>query len=62
LRTLRRLPKLIPPDRLAQAADFIARFSALVAGAPWENFTLEINPLKLAAEGAMAVDGLLVLK
>jgi acyl-CoA synthetase (NDP forming) len=62
LRTLRRLPKLIAADRLAQAADFIARFSALVAGAPWESFTLEINPLKLGAEGAMAVDGLLLLK
>lgn len=62
LRTLRRLPKLIAADRLTQAAEFIARFSALVAGAPWESFTLEINPLKLAADGAVAVDGLLVLK
>ena len=61
LRTLRRLPELIAPERLAQAADFIARFSALAAGAPWDAFALEINPLKLTAEGAIAVDGLLVL-
>jgi acetyltransferase len=62
LRTLRRLPRLMPPEGLAQAADFIARFSALVAGAPWPDFTLEINPLKVGKQGALAVDGLLVLK
>jgi acetate---CoA ligase (ADP-forming) len=61
LRTLRRLPELIAAERLREAAAFIAAFSALVAGAPWDDFTLEINPLKLGANGAIAVDGLLLL-
>lgn len=61
LRTLQRLPELISPAALRQAAAFIADFSALAAAAPWPRFTLEINPLKLTADGAIAVDGLLLL-
>ena len=43
------------------AADFVARFSALVATAPWPSFTFEVNPLKVGAERVAAVDGLLVI-
>ena len=44
------------------AADFVARFSSLAASAPWQRFTLEVNPLKLGADAAAAVDGLLLLE
>jgi len=43
------------------AADFAARFSALAASAPWQRFTLEVNPLKLGRDDAAAVDGLLII-
>jgi acetyltransferase len=46
----------------ALAADFVARFSELAAAAPWRRFTLEVNPLKLGAEAAAAVDGLLIIE
>ena len=47
LRTLRRLPEFLSRSPARLAADFIARFSALVASAPWPQFTFEVNPLKL---------------
>ena len=62
LRTIRRLPELICAQQKHQAADFIARFSALVASAPWQRFTFEINPLKLGANDLAAVDGLLIIE
>ena len=61
LRTLRRLPALLSASQRQQAADFIARFSALVATAPWRNFTFEVNPLKLGTDDLAAVDGLLLI-
>lgn len=61
LRTARRHPHLLPPQHRAAAAAFIARFSALAAGAPWEKFTLEVNPVKLGPGAATAVDGLLII-
>jgi acyl-CoA synthetase (NDP forming) len=61
LRTLRRLPDLLPDLRRRLAAGFIARFSALVATAPWPNFTFEINPLKVGQTAVAAVDGLLLI-
>jgi len=62
LRTVRRLPNLFSERQRALAADFVARFSALVATAPWPRFTLEVNPLKLAADACAAVDGLLLIE
>jgi acyl-CoA synthetase (NDP forming) len=62
LRTLRRLPGLVSDHQRTLAADFIARFAALAAGAPWPRFTLEVNPLKLAASDLAAVDGLLLIE
>ena len=61
LRTLQRLPAFLSKEQRALAADFVARFSALVASAPWPSFTFEINPLKVAQNGAAAVDGLLIV-
>jgi acetyltransferase len=61
LRTLRRLPALVSDLQLRLAAGFIADFSALVASAPWQTFTLEVNPLKLGQTDIAAVDGLLIV-
>ena len=51
LRTLRRMPTLLSDQQARQVAAFIAGFSALVASAPWPTFTLEVNPLKVGANG-----------
>jgi acetyltransferase len=61
LRTIARLPTLLPDAERWRAAGFLARFSALIATAPWESFTFEINPLKLGADQMAAVDALLVI-
>jgi hypothetical protein len=61
LRTLQRLPQWLPAARRERAAAFVARFSALAAGAPWPRFTLEVNPLKVGADDCAAVDGLLII-
>lgn len=62
LRTLRRLPGFLPDTQRRLAAGYLARFSALAATAPWERFTLEVNPLKLGRDAVAAVDGLLVIE
>ena len=62
LRTLRRLPEVLSDHQRRQAADFVARFSALVATAPWQRFTFEVNPLKLGRDNLAAVDGLLIIE
>ncbi len=62
LATLRRLPEYLSRRQRELAADFVARFSALAATAPWQRFTLEINPLKLGQDAVAAVDGLLLLE
>ncbi len=62
LRTLRRLPDTLSDTQRRLAADFIARFSALAASAPWPRFTLEINPVQLSTDAIAAVDGLLLLE
>ena len=61
LRTLRRLPALLPEPQHQAAAAFVARFSALVATAPWPRFTLEVNPIVLGDGVCAAVDGLLLI-
>ena len=61
LRTLRRLPGLMSASQRTVTASFIAAFSALAATSPWPRFTLEVNPVKVAADEAAAVDGLLVI-
>ena len=44
------------------AAAFIRRVSQLAAGAPWERFILEINPVLWSRDAAIAVDGLLIIE
>jgi acyl-CoA synthetase (NDP forming) len=61
LRTITRLPTLLPNAGRQRAADFLARFSALVATAPWDSFTFEVNPVKLGTDEMAAVDALLVI-
>ena len=62
LKTIRRLPDFLSDRQRELAADFVARFSSLAATAPWQQFTFEVNPLKLGADAAAAVDGLLLLE
>ena len=61
LSTLARHPSYLTEAQRRAAASFVAGLSALAATAPWPRFTLEVNPLKLAADRAAAVDGLLVV-
>jgi acetyltransferase len=61
LRTIDRLPELLPDIDRRQVSDFVARFSALVATAPWDSFTFEVNPVKIATDELAAVDALLVI-
>jgi acyl-CoA synthetase (NDP forming) len=60
LRRLRVMRKAT--DRLDHLLDFASRFSALAAGAPWQRFVLEVNPVKWTAEEARAIDGLLIIE
>jgi len=62
LRSVRKHPDFLTETQRRAAADFIGRFSALVASAPWRRFTLEVNPLKLDTDAAAAVDGLLIVE
>ena len=62
LRTVRRMPALLSGTQAQHAAHFIANFSQLAASAPWPNFTLEVNPLKLGTDEVAAVDGLLLIE
>ncbi|MBL8702419.1 MAG: acetate--CoA ligase family protein [Alphaproteobacteria bacterium] len=56
---LERGGKAPPIDLLA---DFVARFSAIAAVAPWRRFVIELNPVKWSAKGVTAVDGLLIIE
>jgi len=62
LRIMRRATKLARGADIAAAADFVARFSSLVATAPWQRFVVEVNPIKWSASGVAAVDGLMVIE
>ena len=46
---------------MADLAALVSRFSRLAASAPWPGFAFEMNPVKWRAEGAVAVDGLIVI-
>ena len=61
LRTIERLPALLPDSDRRRASDFLARFSALVATAPWDSFIFEVNPVKIGSDEMAAVDALLVI-
>lgn len=60
---LRSYEKLAPAGAgTNRAAKFVAGFSQLCLSAPWPRFTFEVNPIKWSADGAVAVDGLLVIE
>ncbi len=61
LRTIERLSALLADADRRRAADFLARFSSIVATAPWDRFTFEVNPLKLGTDEVAAVDALVVI-
>lgn len=42
------------------AAEFVASLSRLGASAPYEQFMLEVNPIKWTRDAAIAVDGLII--
>ncbi len=56
------LSRLRIKEESAAAAAFISRLSQLAAGAPWERFILEINPVLWSRDAAVAVDGLLIIE
>jgi len=60
-RALRRLRVMRGAGRLDGLLEFVGRFSALAAAAPWRRFVLEVNPVKWTGE-ACAVDGLLIIE
>jgi acetyltransferase len=62
LRTVKRFPNYLSEAQLAMSGSFLSSFSRLVASAPWPEFTLEVNPLKLSETAAAAVDGLLLIE
>lgn len=62
LRIARRARDAASPLPASSAANFIARFSELAAVAPWPRFVFEVNPIKWSRDGAVAVDGLLIIE
>ena len=59
---LSRVGGAAPPRPDDPASRFVARFSELAATAPWEQFVLEVNPVKWQPDSAIAVDGLLIIE
>ena len=49
-------------ERLSHLAAYCATFSRLVAGAPWDRFVFEVNPVIVRQDLAVAVDGLLIIE
>ncbi|WP_326834178.1 acetate--CoA ligase family protein [Amycolatopsis rhabdoformis] len=61
LRTTGKSKGLSLEDAGAQAVAFLVRFSRFVETLPWPGFVLELNPVSVTAERAVALDGLLVV-
>jgi acetyltransferase len=62
LRIVRNARELDPELDGGPPARFVARFSRLAAAAPWRRFVLEVNPVRVGRDAAVAVDGLLVVE
>ena len=62
LRVVQGAAKLDPAARLQDLADFVAHFSEVAAAAPWQQFTIEINPVKWRPGSVVAVDGLILVE
>lgn len=60
---LTRAGRIPSPDDPAHGhlTRFIFAFSRLAASVPWKKFVLEINPVMASRDGAVAVDGLLLI-
>ncbi|MFI5607880.1 acetate--CoA ligase family protein [Amycolatopsis sp. NPDC051903] len=61
LRTTGKPKGLSLSDAGAQAVAFLVRFARFVERLPWTGFVLELNPVSVTAERAVALDGLLVV-
>jgi acyl-CoA synthetase (NDP forming) len=61
-RALRRLRVMRNAGPLDGLLEFVGRFAALAAAAPWGQFVLEVNPVKWTDDAACAVDGLLIIE
>jgi acetyltransferase len=62
LRIVQRADRIDRSARIAPVAAFVARFSQLVAGASWQRFVFEVNPIKWRGESVVAIDGLLIVE
>jgi acetyltransferase len=60
LRIVRKAGAAVPG--LDAAADYVALFSRIAAGIPWQSFMLELNPLIWSGDAVTAVDGLLLIE
>jgi len=62
LRIVGAAKKLDPQAKLEDLARFVAGFSEVAHSAPWENFVIEINPVKWSGSGVTAIDGLILIE
>ncbi|WP_326834422.1 acetate--CoA ligase family protein [Amycolatopsis rhabdoformis] len=66
LRLLEKLRLARHPNDLAvagkPAAEFLVAFAEFAEGLPWARFVLELNPVSVTPEGAVALDGLLIVE
>jgi acetyltransferase len=62
LRIVAAAGKLDPQAKLDDLASFVADFSEIAHSAPWENFVIEINPVKWSGAGVTAIDGLILIE
>ena len=51
-----------PDAKLEDLAAFVSYFSQVVQSMPWENYVVEINPVKWSGQGVTAIDGLLIIE
>jgi len=61
LRLMRKRSTTLSDAALAHAARYLADFSLAASTIPWREFTLELNPVLCSDDGAVAVDGLLII-
>jgi hypothetical protein len=61
LRIVRNSQKLDATARVEDLATFVEQFSEVASVAPWQDFVIEINPVKWRSDSVTAVDGLILI-